>query len=76
MGADFYETNITNEIPIGIGERTFIQNAIIDKNARIGNDCRIANDANIQDKDGDGYFIREGLIVVPKNGIIPHGTVI
>ena len=44
--------------------------AIIDKNARIGSNVRIVNEAGIKEKDGDGYFIREGIVIVPKNGII------
>jgi glucose-1-phosphate adenylyltransferase len=83
LGADRYET--LDEIaasheqglpPIGIGPDSIIQNAIIDKNARIGRGVRIVNADNLREKDGDGYFIREGLVCVSKAGIIPDGTVI
>lgn len=74
MGADYYDREMGDEVPVGIGEGTFIQNAIIDKNARIGPGCHIVNEAGIKEQDGDGYYIREGIIIVPKNGTIPPGT--
>jgi len=83
IGADSYET--LDEIrateargipPIGVGSDSFIEGAIIDKNARIGRGVRIVNQARIKEKDGDGYFIREGIVVVPKDGILPDGAVI
>jgi glucose-1-phosphate adenylyltransferase len=54
-----------------------IRRAIIDKNARIGEVCRIGID-NIARKDGDydHYYVREGIIIIPKNGVVPTGTVI
>ena len=83
IGADFYETladmesTIARGIPaVGIGSKTVIENAIIDKNARIGSNVRIVNEAGIKEKDGDGYFIREGIVIVPKNGIILDNVVI
>jgi glucose-1-phosphate adenylyltransferase len=83
MGADFYDTpadlarhHSTNTPAIGIGAGSVIQRAIIDKNARIGAGVRIANDAGVQEADGEGYFIRDGIVVVAKNGVIPAGTVI
>jgi glucose-1-phosphate adenylyltransferase len=83
LGADAYET--LQEIedahaqalpPMGIGDESVIENAIIDKNARIGRGVRITNAAGVQDKDGDGYFIREGIVCVSKSGVIPDGAVI
>ena len=50
--------------------------AIIDKNARVGRGVRILNEAGIKNADGDGYFIREGIVIVPKNGCIRNGAVI
>ena len=61
---------------LGIGQNTIIRNAIIDKNVRIGSNCRILNEAGIEYHDGDNYFIREGIIVIPKGATIPDGTVI
>jgi glucose-1-phosphate adenylyltransferase len=83
IGADGYETLLQMEAtqskgvpPIGIGAESVIENAIIDKNARIGRGVKILNQAGITEKDGNGYFIREGIVIVAKNGIIPDGTVI
>lgn len=83
LGADRYET--PEEIarvqgrglpPIGIGENSVIENAIIDKDARIGRNVRITNEARTQERDEENYFIREGLVLVPKEAVIPDGTVI
>ena len=84
MGADHYETpagkleNKRSGIPeIGIGKGTQIKGAIIDKNARIGEGCRIGVD-DIPRRDGDygTYYVREGIIVIAKNGILQPGTII
>ena len=83
LGADFYETlheieasHATGRPPVGIGPESVIENAIIDKNARIGRGVRIVNADRVNERDGDGYFIREGLVCVSKAGVIPDGTVI
>jgi glucose-1-phosphate adenylyltransferase len=84
MGADFYETpeqkteNARLGLPdIGIGRGSLIRRAIIDKNARIGEVCRIGvDDIARTDGDYDHYHIREGIIIIPKNGVISTGTVI
>jgi glucose-1-phosphate adenylyltransferase len=70
--------NAAARIPnIGIGKGSIIKGAIIDKNARIGEGCRIGID-HIARADGDheNYHIVDGIIVVPKNGILYPGTVI
>ena len=81
IGADHYETlaDINASLargvpPLGIGAESVIENAIIDKNARIGRGVRLVNEKGVKEKDGDGYYIREGLIIVPKNGIVADGT--
>ena len=85
MGSDFFEsledlkTNLTRAIPhIGIGENSIIRRSIIDKNARIGKNVQLINNRGIDTEDSkDGnYFIREGIILIPKNAIIPDGTII
>jgi len=84
MGANFYETieqktkNRETGIPdVGIGSGTFARRAIIDMNARIGEGCRIGvDDRPREDGDHDNYYIRDGIICIPKNAIIPPGTVI
>lgn len=83
MGADFYQTleelqeDINSSFPrIGVGANCFIRKAIIDKNARIGQGVQILNEAGNNNLDGDDYFIRDGIVIVPKNGVIPDGTII
>ena len=81
MGADFYETAehqhpMSEGIPVGVGAGSVIERAIIDKNARIGEGVTIRNEKNVERYDGVGYYIRDGIVIVPKNGVIPAGTVI
>jgi glucose-1-phosphate adenylyltransferase len=85
MGADFYQTfedmrrDHGKGLPrVGIGEGTVIKRAIIDKNARIGNNARLVNEAGTTAADGPNgsYYIRDGIIIVPKNAIVPDGTII
>jgi glucose-1-phosphate adenylyltransferase len=83
LGADYYES--LEEIqrrqsggmpPVGIGPDSVIHKAIVDKNARIGRGVQILNEAGAQHADGAGYYIRDGIVVVPKDGVIADGTVI
>ena len=83
MGHDDYET--PEEIqaalkrgipPLGVGRNTYIERAIIDKNARIGDNVRLSPHGKPEEFDGDGYYIRDGIVVVPKGGIIRSGTVL
>lgn len=83
MGCDYYESNASimeNELlgrpRIGIGQNTQIENAIIDKNARIGDNVVISPAGKPENLDHPLYFIRDGIVVIPKDGVIPHGTVI
>ncbi len=84
MGADYYETpaelaeNRATGVPdVGIGRGTRIRRAIIDKNARIGNECKIGmTREHLEDEDLDNYSVRDGIIVIPKNAVIPDGSVI
>ena len=76
MGVDSHYPDFPGAPPVGIGEGSEIRDAIIDKNARIGRRVRILNQAGVQDADGEGWAIREGIVVVPKSSIIPDGTVI
>ena len=62
--------------PVGIGEGTLIQEAIVDKNARIGRNVRIVNQDKVTDAEGTGWAIRDGIVVVTKNAVIPDGTTI
>jgi len=83
MGADSYQTleelqaDIDRGFPrIGIGSNCTIRRAIIDKNARIGEGVQILNQTERSAFEGEGYVIRDGIVIVPKNGIRPDGTVI
>ncbi|MDB6124136.1 MAG: Glucose-phosphate adenylyltransferase [Pedosphaera sp.] len=83
MGGDYYETDSSikqheteGKPRIGIGKNTRIDNAIIDKNARIGDNCVISPNGKAKDLDHPLYFIRDGIVVIPKNGLVPHGTTI
>ena len=60
----------------GIGEGATVENAIVDKNAQIGRDCRIVNASGVDAAEGDGWTIRDGIVVVRKNAVIPDGTVV
>jgi glucose-1-phosphate adenylyltransferase len=74
MGVDSYYPEFPGAPPVGVGEGSEIRNAIIDKNARIGRNVKILNAAGVEEGDGDGWSIREGIVVVPKNSVIPDGT--
>ena len=83
MGADFFESveeiarNKAEGIPdVGIGKNCEVRNAIIDKNVRIGSNVKLINSRNINEEDTEDYVIEDGIIVIPKNAIIPDGTVI
>ena len=85
MGSDIYESlteiegNISNNIPhIGIGRDTIIHTSIIDKNVRIGKNVRLVNQDGAENRDSDdgSYYIRDGIIIIPKNAVIKDNTVI
>ncbi len=81
MGCDYYETlqDIEDrriDVLMGIGERCFIKNAILDKNCRIGDDVRINGGSHLEDKETDNYLIKDGIVVVKKDATIPKGYVI
>ena len=61
---------------VGIGENCRIENAIIDKNARIGNNVVISPAGKPENLDHERYYIRDGIVIIPKSAVIPHGTVI
>ena len=83
MGCDNYESmesisrHEAQGLPrMGIGKNARIENAIIDKNARIGDDVVITPEGKPDTLDHPLYYIRDGIIIIPKNAIIPSGTVI
>jgi glucose-1-phosphate adenylyltransferase len=83
LGSDYYESleSITDHeargIPrIGVGSNCRIENTIIDKNARIGNNVVISPAGKPEKLDHPNYYIRDGIVIIPKSGVLPHGTVI
>ena len=83
LGCDFYESASSIKqyeargLPrVGVGRNTKIENAIIDKNARIGENCRISPAGKEESADHPLYYVRDGIVIIPKGGLIPHGTVI
>ena len=76
MGADYYQEERPNslQIPLGIGEGTRIQKAIIDKNARIGRNCVISPEGKPERLDHELFYIRDGILIIPKNGVILDNT--
>src|SRR5918997_160384 len=85
MGADYYQSieelradEIAGIPIIGIGRDTIIRHAIVDKNARIGANVRLTNEAGVKhfDNEAGGYYIRDGIIIVPKNATVKDGTVV
>ena len=81
LGADFYEHDDDappfegDGPPMGVGADSVLDRVIVDKNARIGAGVRLTNEAGVQNADGNGYYIRNGIIIVPKWSVVPAGTV-
>jgi glucose-1-phosphate adenylyltransferase len=83
LGTDFYESAASiaerealNEPRVGIGANTAIENAIVDKNARIGDNVIITSRDKPDHLDHPLYFVRDGIVIIPKGAVVPHGTVI
>ena len=83
MGSDFFESLaeiennlITGRPQVGIGGGSVIRRSIIDKNVRIGKNVKLLNRGNTENFDApdNSFYIREGLIIVPKNAVIADGT--
>jgi len=83
LGSDYYESQESilehekaGKPRIGVGANCRIENTIVDKNARIGNNVIISPAGKPEQKDHNDYYIRDGIVIIPKNGVLPHGTVI
>ena len=75
LGADVYqdEDGRQNDVPLGIGRNVVLDRVIVDKNARIADGVRLVNESGAVNQDGDGWYIRDGIIVVPKGAIVKSG---
>jgi glucose-1-phosphate adenylyltransferase len=80
MGQDYYDSPERAPAPdaptMGIGHGASIERTIVDKNARIGDDVRISPAGKPEFFDGPNYYIRDGIVIIPKNAVIRNGTVI
>ena len=76
LGADYYQSEDagTDDVGLGIGRDVVLDRVIVDKNARIADGARLVNDTNVRHADGDGYYIRDGIIVVPKGAVVRAGV--
>jgi glucose-1-phosphate adenylyltransferase len=83
LGSDYYESyesivehEKAGKPRIGVGANCKIENTIVDKNARLGNNVVISPTGKPENLDHANYYIRDGIVIIPKNGVIPHGMVI
>jgi glucose-1-phosphate adenylyltransferase len=77
LGADSYDEDTgVVKVKLGIGRDVVLDRVIVDKNARIADGVRLVNEAGVQHADGDGYYIRNGVIIVPKGATLPEGLVV
>jgi len=74
LGADFYQDEDARaDVELGIGANVVLDRVIVDKNARIADGVRLVNEGNTLNADGNGWFIRDGIIVVPKGAVVTTG---
>ena len=81
LGADYYEDDEAapargDDPMLGIGRAVVLDRVIVDKNARIGDGAQLTNSEGVETGEGPGYFIRNGIIIVPKGGVIAPGTIV
>jgi glucose-1-phosphate adenylyltransferase len=81
LGADYFESDddqpARGDSPrLGVGRDVVLDRVIVDKNARIGDGASLTNAARVEEADGDGYYIRSGVVIVPKDGVIKPGTIV
>ena len=75
LGADFFqdEDPRAQDVALGIGEHVTLDRVIVDKNARIADGVKLVNERGVTEQDGDGWYIRDGIIVVPKGAVVMKG---
>jgi glucose-1-phosphate adenylyltransferase len=81
LGADYYDSEDSaparqaGQPSLGIGRDVVLDRVIVDKNARIGDGARLVNEQGLDHADGPGYYIRNGITIVPKGGVVAPGTI-
>ena len=74
LGADFYQDEESRgDVELGIGENVVLDRVIVDKNAHIADGVKLVNESGQINADGDGWYIRDGIIVVPKGAVVTKG---
>jgi len=74
LGADFYQDEeARTDVELGIGENVVLDRVIVDKNAHIADGVKLVNESGQMNADGDGWYIRDGIIVVPKGAVVTKG---
>lgn len=77
LGADFFEEDTNaDHVPLGVGRDVVLDRVIVDKNARIGDGVRLVNEEGVDHADGEGYVIRNGIIIVPKGAAVTSGVTV
>jgi glucose-1-phosphate adenylyltransferase len=80
LGTDYYDGDEADAsgapMPLGIGQDSVLDRVIVDKNARIGRGVKLVNEKGLLEADGPNYYIRNGIIVIPKGAVVPDGTVV
>jgi glucose-1-phosphate adenylyltransferase len=76
LGADFYQEEDPgpDEVHLGIGRDVVLDGVIVDKNARIADGVRLTNANGVRHAEGDGWFIRDGIVIVPKGAVVRAGS--
>ena len=74
LGADSYQEDDFGDVRLGVGRDVVLDRVIVDKNARIADGVRLVNDGNVEEADGPGYYIRGGIIIVPKGAVVTQGV--
>jgi glucose-1-phosphate adenylyltransferase len=76
LGADYYQEEDPgrDDLHLGIGRDVVLDRVIVDKNARIADGVRLMNTEGLKTADGDGWYIRDGIVIVPKGSIVRQGV--
>ncbi len=76
MGNNFYKPPVKESgqpSSYEIGEDCFLERCIIDKHVFIGKGVQLTNRAGLEHYDGEGIYIRDGIIIVSRGAVVPDG---